>query len=520
MQDNLSIVITMIIFVVLVVIFPLYNLFERQDDMSYNLALKATTSFVDEIVNNGYIDQTSYDNYISQLGNTGNTYDVQIEAHRKMLIDDVSTITIADDYIEQYKIDYSEDILETINSNTPNITGSISNITNAYLLNQDDQIYIKLKNSNTTMAGAIFNTIIPTAKKERIVVNYGGIVKNSSWKKIESTVHSYALKPPTPIVTQNGHEIPGNTMEVDSGLSIRFVATSQSIGWWEKIVSYHWTFEYGNETIEEQTTNTIDPDVTGTITRSFPVETPSLVKVYAVDVDGKESDVAVITVNTRSIKPTLTVTSNPDTINTNVVLPQSGGTPVTFTGHGVASGGKSISEYVWTIQNNGVDEAPVHTTTGTFSKTFANGNAIVKVYAVDSVGLHSDTVIIVFMIMANFAESTITGVGIAEIDSILVPGATISSYSFEVSIRPEHRGDDWWKIQGLPASGGDWENINPGGTAHNDVRNGVTTGRITLPDPYKYKQLKFQYSVDTGHLGCLRDNPYIKYSVQYIFPPS
>ncbi len=72
MQDNISIIITMIIFVTLVVIFPLYNLFERQDDMSYTLALKATTSFVDEIRNNGYIDQNGYNKYISELGNTGN----------------------------------------------------------------------------------------------------------------------------------------------------------------------------------------------------------------------------------------------------------------------------------------------------------------------------------------------------------------------------------------------------------------------------------------------------------------
>ena len=50
MKDNFSIVITMLIFVILIVIFPLYNYFERQDDMSYNLALKATTNFVDEVL--------------------------------------------------------------------------------------------------------------------------------------------------------------------------------------------------------------------------------------------------------------------------------------------------------------------------------------------------------------------------------------------------------------------------------------------------------------------------------------
>ena len=63
MRDNLSIVIAMLVFVILVVIFPLYNYFERQDDMSYNLALKATTNFVDEVLESGYITTEMYEKY-------------------------------------------------------------------------------------------------------------------------------------------------------------------------------------------------------------------------------------------------------------------------------------------------------------------------------------------------------------------------------------------------------------------------------------------------------------------------
>ena len=83
MKDNLSIVIVMIVFVILMVIFPLYNHFERQDDMSYNLALKVTTNFVDEVINSGYITQAMYDNYIANLANTGNLYDIELEVHKR-----------------------------------------------------------------------------------------------------------------------------------------------------------------------------------------------------------------------------------------------------------------------------------------------------------------------------------------------------------------------------------------------------------------------------------------------------
>lgn len=37
------------------------------------------------------------------------------------------------------------------------------------------------------MAGAIFNAIVPSSKKDRIVVNYGGIIKNQAWAKVDAT---------------------------------------------------------------------------------------------------------------------------------------------------------------------------------------------------------------------------------------------------------------------------------------------------------------------------------------------
>jgi hypothetical protein len=520
MQDNLSIIVTMIVFVTLVVIFPLYNLFERQDDMSYTLALKATTSFVDEVKNNGYIDQASYDKFIVQLGNTGNSYEVQMEAYRKTLIVDESR---PGEFLEQYKIDYTEDILNTINTGVANITGKAPNINNAYLLNQDDQIYIKLKNSSTTMAGAVFNAIIPTAKKERIVVNYGGVVKNSSWDKVESTIHSFTTKPSIPVVTKNGASIVGNSITVDSGMPVQFTAASQASDWWKNIVSYTWTFQYADGTSEQNLVTAATgtaPNLTGTITRSFPVATPSTVTVTALDNYGEYSNAAVITVNTVSIKPTKPIlTSTPDTISNNVIIPVAGGTQITFYASSTpGSAYKTIAKYVWTIQNGGGTPYVRETATGTYTETFANGVGSVTVYAVDSVGLSSDISGTAFSVMNNFAQQAISSVGLATIESILITGATVSGYSFEVGVSSGHSGSDWWRIQGL-TTGGVWESVNPGGgvDSYVGVSNGVATGQISLTDQYRYKQLRFQYCVDSGHAGCLTSGSYIKYSVQYKF---
>lgn len=187
MKDNLSIVILMIIFVMLIVFFPLYNYFERQDDMSYNLVLRETTTFVDKVLSNGYISNDTYQEFLDSLANTGNLYDVQLEAHKRIITSDTQNNAKGyKDYIEQYEIDYNDDILSI------DPTKNNANLTNKqikggiYTLEIGDQFYVKLKNSSTTMAGAIFNAIISTSSTERIVVNYGGIVKNNSWKKVDA----------------------------------------------------------------------------------------------------------------------------------------------------------------------------------------------------------------------------------------------------------------------------------------------------------------------------------------------
>ena len=140
MKDNLSIVITIIILVLLMVFFPLYNFFERQDDMSYNLVLKATSNFADEVMNNGYIDQRGYNNFVTNLANTGNVYDIEVEAHRKVL-----TLAGTDIYEEQSYIDYTDDIFETIESNNTSNLMERPLKNNIYFFNPKDEIYIKVK---------------------------------------------------------------------------------------------------------------------------------------------------------------------------------------------------------------------------------------------------------------------------------------------------------------------------------------------------------------------------------------
>ena len=295
MKDNLSIVITIIVLVLLMVLFPLYNFFERQDDMSYNLVLKATTNFADQVMNNGYIDQNMYNNLVNELGNTGNIYDIQIEAHRKILTKDKDNIT-GDTYVEQSYIDYNDDIFNSLEKSNGVMDKQLKN--NIYLMNENDEIYVKVKNSNTTLAGSLFNSIIVTSSKTRIEVNYGGIIKNNSWAKIDATYKGHIQAPGAPRITVGGEEVKsGNSIQIsynkfiDTDIEATSVAfNNQDTNIPNEIEKYIWSITDNStkESYDYNTSNKLEKDF-------FKDGNTYKIEVYSVDKLGYRSDSTTIT---------------------------------------------------------------------------------------------------------------------------------------------------------------------------------------------------------------------------------
>ena len=184
MKDTLSMIVATIFLVMLLLLLPLYNYFERQDDISYNVALKAVTTFVDEVTNNGYIDQTSYDNFINRLGQTANSYDVQVEVQKRLLTNDPNGN--GETYIEQYQSYFNKDIFNEETGRTSNIIDRDNSLKNdVFFLDEGDKVYVNVKNTNTTMASSILSIISPGATKQKVNISYGAIVKNNTWKNAE-----------------------------------------------------------------------------------------------------------------------------------------------------------------------------------------------------------------------------------------------------------------------------------------------------------------------------------------------
>lgn len=245
MEDTLQKVFGILVGVIIFFLLPLYIAFEKKDDISYSLALKITTNFVESVKSKGYLSHEMYNDFISQLAVTGNSYDIKMEHVNKKYY---PTIYAYDDTYENIKakfdynlykdlfatgeiiengetytnlvlaydleeIRYTEDqilnTLDLINPVVKRISGTTSEIDSyksisvndipivsgiyrtadgepLYPMSKGDEFTVIIKNTNTTIASVLFNTLTfgaNTGNNIKVYINYGGTVQNEEYRK-------------------------------------------------------------------------------------------------------------------------------------------------------------------------------------------------------------------------------------------------------------------------------------------------------------------------------------------------
>ena len=186
MKDTISIIFAALIGTFLIVIMPLYSILDRQDSMSYNVVLTQTTKFVDDIRNNGFITKEAYYDYISALATTSNSYKVSIEAYKRTLIRDTDEDgnIIKDSFVEEVELYNTKDILEVLEAEIVDESSNNIGRNNTYLLNENDEIYVRVYNTNITSGSIIYSMFTNgKANVDKVInVSYGGVVNNVNWE--------------------------------------------------------------------------------------------------------------------------------------------------------------------------------------------------------------------------------------------------------------------------------------------------------------------------------------------------
>lgn len=245
MEDNLQRVFSILISVLILFILPLYITFEKIDDISYSLALKITSNFVDNVTAKGYVSKEMYNDFVTKLSVTGNVYDVKMEhlsrkyepiiytyndkgragffdyaLYSQSLNSENSNIEISYKVSEikysQAQIlkildgtdekafsdmtdsEYKNIDIKNINSHpymyanyTTNQDGEkvIDNNNRIYTMNKGDEFSVRIKNENVTVATVLFNAftlgIGGTENNTRIYINYGGTIQEEEYKNLK-----------------------------------------------------------------------------------------------------------------------------------------------------------------------------------------------------------------------------------------------------------------------------------------------------------------------------------------------
>ena len=151
MSDSLITIVAIFLAVILMFIFPLMSIADRNDDMAETTVQAAVTEFVDTAKSTGKITVGEYSKFLSKIEATGNTYDVEIEV--KILDENVGkksawtngTVIGENIYYSVYTsqiLNYLQDSEATEGSGT-------------YTMKEGDIISVNVKNKNTTLAQTI-----------------------------------------------------------------------------------------------------------------------------------------------------------------------------------------------------------------------------------------------------------------------------------------------------------------------------------------------------------------------------
>lgn len=145
MNDTLVTIIAIFLAAILMFIFPLMSLADRNDDITELTVQTATTEFIEEIRKTGKLTSERYDNFITTLASTGNAYEIELEFQ---ILDENpgKKDTIGNSVVigeNVYYSVYTTQIEEKLSDNSSK---------NTYYLKEGDIVSANVKNTSTTLA--------------------------------------------------------------------------------------------------------------------------------------------------------------------------------------------------------------------------------------------------------------------------------------------------------------------------------------------------------------------------------
>jgi len=168
MGDSLITVISIMLASVLMFVFPMMSMAERNDDVSLATVQTAVVDFVDNARTTGKLTQANYDGLTQKIYATGNTYDIDMEVKYLDVNPGKKTVNVAQNKIGEnlYYSEYTSQILDELNAKRE------------INLKEGDIISVSVTNTNTTISQMLKNFFYSLSGNNtyKIEAHHAGVV--------------------------------------------------------------------------------------------------------------------------------------------------------------------------------------------------------------------------------------------------------------------------------------------------------------------------------------------------------
>lgn len=171
MGDSLITIVAIFLAAILMFVFPLMSISERNDDIAQLGVQTATIEFVENVGSTGKITLADYDAYLQSLVATGNSYDVEMEV--KVLDENPgkkTTWAVTDKIGENiYYSVYTSQIQDVLTTD------------NKYVLKEGDVVTVSVKNTNTTISQMLRNFFYTVTGQDtyQVMAQHATMVKSN-----------------------------------------------------------------------------------------------------------------------------------------------------------------------------------------------------------------------------------------------------------------------------------------------------------------------------------------------------
>ena len=159
MGDSLTTIIAIFLAAVLMFIFPLAAIADRNDDTSQMYVQTTLDNFVNKVAAKGKLTNDDYEKLESTLAATNNSYDIELKIDVKDVNPGKKTDNQKIGDTTYYSV-YTTQIVDSLNNST----------SNKYLLREGDYIKVSVKNINTTISQMIKNVLYGITGNESYVI--------------------------------------------------------------------------------------------------------------------------------------------------------------------------------------------------------------------------------------------------------------------------------------------------------------------------------------------------------------